>query len=532
MESTVVASSRKIVAERQAAASAWGDAATASSFWIPVRFMWLADALVLGVALLIAWRMSPLLQRALWNVVAGPAPYLSWLSITPASQAAGLRPFGEIAWIPLVMIPVTLLFLHVLGGHRSPLDQSRVRIVLLSLTAPVVGASIISLMLIMVRDRYSSRSLIFGFALLSAVGFIFHRLAVRAYKLRRLKAGAYARSVVLVAPPAARRSVAAHFLENISPNLYRLAGYLRRPDDPPDEPESGGHPGSQTVECLGSVENLSEILVHRPIDEVLAVQSSGSEQWLRDLVYECEYFRVVLRLVPEALLHWKSPDLQLLFRAEALGLPNIVLRPRYLDSEALFIKRVFDILVSGTLLLLLSPLFALIAAAIKITTPGLPVFYPWRVVGYKGRTFTGYKFTTMVADADQRKAALEHLNEMSGPVFKIKDDPRVTPLGRILRKYSLNELPQFWSVLKGDMSLVGPRPAYPHELARYEFWHKRKLCVQPGITCLWQIRGRNKISNFDDWVRMDFEYIDKWSLWLDCVILLRTMRAVITGTGS
>jgi lipopolysaccharide/colanic/teichoic acid biosynthesis glycosyltransferase len=128
--------------------------------------------------------------------------------------------------------------------------------------------------------------------------------------------------------------------------------------------------------------------------------------------------------------------------------------------------------------------------------------------------------------------ALQHLNEMSGPVFKIKHDPRITPLGRFLRKFSLNELPQLWSVLKGDMSLVGPRPAYPHELARYELWHKRKLCVQPGITCLWQIRGRNQISNFDEWVRMDFEYIDNWSLWLDCVILFRTVRAVITGTGS
>ena len=152
-----------------------------------------------------------------------------------------------------------------------------------------------------------------------------------------------------------------------------------------------------------------------------------------------------------------------------------MLAPPYLDSHALFLKRIFDIVVSVTLLILLLPVFLVIAVAIKITTPGLAVFYPWHVVGHKGHPFTGYKFTTMIADADQHKAKLMAQNEMSGPVFKIKDDPRVTPLGRFLRKYSLNELPQLWSVLKGDMSLVGPRPAGPHELVRYEFWHKLSL---------------------------------------------------------
>ena len=121
---------------------------------------------------------------------------------------------------------------------------------------------------------------------------------------------------------------------------------------------------------------------------------------------------------------------------------------------------------------------------------------------------------------------------MQGPVFKIKDDPRVTAIGWYLRKFSLNELPQLWSVLTGDMSLVGPRPAFPHELERYELWHKRKLCVRPGMTCLWQVRGRNRITRFDDWVRMDLEYIDNWSLWLDVKILFRTFWAVVKGTGS
>jgi lipopolysaccharide/colanic/teichoic acid biosynthesis glycosyltransferase len=138
----------------------------------------------------------------------------------------------------------------------------------------------------------------------------------------------------------------------------------------------------------------------------------------------------------------------------------------------------------------------------------------------------------MVADADGKRDELLARNEMRGPVFKVKDDPRVTRLGRILRKYSLNELPQLWSVLKGDMSLVGPRPAFRHELERYELWQKRKLCVKPGITCLWQIGGRNKINDFDEWVRLDLQYIDQWSLWLDIRILARTAWTVLAGTGS
>jgi lipopolysaccharide/colanic/teichoic acid biosynthesis glycosyltransferase len=189
------------------------------------------------------------------------------------------------------------------------------------------------------------------------------------------------------------------------------------------------------------------------------------------------------------------------------------------------------VVVSAALLILLSPLAAAIALAIKLTTPHLPILYHWHVVGRNGVEFTGFKFTTMVANADELKPKLMARNEMTGPVFKMQDDPRVTPLGSFLRKYSLNELPQLWSVLKGDMSLVGPRPAFREELERYEFWQKRKLSIRPGITCLWQVRGRNKISNFDEWVKMDLEYIDNWSLWLDFKILFWTVGAVLSGTG-
>jgi lipopolysaccharide/colanic/teichoic acid biosynthesis glycosyltransferase len=274
------------------------------------------------------------------------------------------------------------------------------------------------------------------------------------------------------------------------------------------------------------------LLIHQPIHEVIAVHPVSGGEWINKVIQDCDYFAVPLRIVPEALLLKEPKSLRMVYHSEPLHLPAVVLTPPHtVDSEALFFKRLLDTFVSATLLVLLSPLFALIAIAIKLTTPGLPIFYRWRVVGRNGVEFTGYKFATMIPDADQMKVDLAEHNEMSGPVFKMRDDPRVTPLGKFLRKYSLNELPQLWSVLKGDMSLVGPRPAFRHELQRYEFWHKRKLSIQPGITCLWQVSGRNKISNFDDWVAMDLAYVDNWSLWLDIKILIWTAKTVVAGSG-
>ena len=194
------------------------------------------------------------------------------------------------------------------------------------------------------------------------------------------------------------------------------------------------------------------------------------------------------------------------------------------------LKRCVDVLGACLGLIVASPLLLLITPIIKLTSRG-PVLYRWKVVGEGGRYFTGYKFRTMFMNADAMKQQLLARNEMLGPVFKMKDDPRITPFGRWLRRYSLDELPQLWSVLKGDMSLVGPRPPLQSEYEEFSEWQKTKLYVKPGITCLWQISGRNRIRDFDEWVRLDLEYIKNWSLWLDFKILLRTIPGVILGSG-
>ena len=189
-------------------------------------------------------------------------------------------------------------------------------------------------------------------------------------------------------------------------------------------------------------------------------------------------------------------------------------------------KRLMDAIVAAVLLILLSPLFSLIALAIKLTSPG-PILYRWPVVGQGGQALRAYKFRTMVVGADEMKKELLEHSETTGPVFKMKNDPRVTAVGRILRKFSLDELPQLWSVLKGDMSLVGPRPVLTYEWEQFDDWHRRKLGVKPGAVCLWHVRGQPR--DFDEWVKLDLEYIDNWSLWLDLKILLGAAAYMITG---
>jgi len=201
------------------------------------------------------------------------------------------------------------------------------------------------------------------------------------------------------------------------------------------------------------------------------------------------------------------------------------------DRWELAVKRYIDLLGASLLLVLLSPVFALIALVIKISSPG-PVFFLQTRVGLNGRQFKLYKFRSMVADAEKSLAPLREKNEMKGPAFKILDDPRITGFGKFLRRFSLDELPQLWNVLVGEMSLVGPRPPIPGEVSMYERRDRRRLSMRPGMTCIWQVSGRNEIKDFDSWVKLDLEYIDNWSLSLDFILLFRTIPAVFFGVGA
>jgi exopolysaccharide biosynthesis polyprenyl glycosylphosphotransferase len=216
--------------------------------------------------------------------------------------------------------------------------------------------------------------------------------------------------------------------------------------------------------------------------------------------------------------------------ADVDGVPMLAFTRTPSDALALAAKRAFDVLASAAVLLPLAPVLAAVAIAIRLDSEG-PIFFRQRRVGLNGRIFHMLKFRSMYRDAEERLAALQAQNEMSGPVFKMKNDPRVTRVGRFLRKTSLDEFPQFWNVLKGEMSIVGPRPPIPAEVREYKRWQRRRLSMRPGITCVWQISGRNNID-FDHWMEMDLDYIDRWSLWSDLAICLKTVPAVLSARGA
>ena len=214
------------------------------------------------------------------------------------------------------------------------------------------------------------------------------------------------------------------------------------------------------------------------------------------------------------------------------GVPLLVFQTTPAPSLQSLTKQMIDYIAAFTMILILSPLLLICALSVKLTSQG-PIMFRQKRSGINGRPFTMFKFRSMNTNAEQRKHELEAMNEMSGPVFKVSSDPRITPIGKILRKYSLDELPQLINVLQGSMSLVGPRPLPEDETKRFEdLSHRRRLSVKPGLTCLWQISGRNEIKEFSDWVRLDLEYIDNWSLWLDIKILIRTIPVVFKGTGA
>jgi exopolysaccharide biosynthesis polyprenyl glycosylphosphotransferase len=292
-----------------------------------------------------------------------------------------------------------------------------------------------------------------------------------------------------------------------------------------DDPERGST-NIGRFQALGGTANLPAILNSQQIDEVIITLPWQHRRQILAITNQCTRAGVRPRVVPDLF----QMSLSMVDMQNVAGIPMLTPNETRLSPWARLFKRGIDVLGSTFLLLIMSPLLALVAIAIKIDTPGAVIFHQQRV-GRNGRLFKLYKFRTMVKDADQLKNQLRHLNEAEGPMFKIRDDPRVTRVGRFLRRTSLDELPQFWNTLRGDMSLVGPRPALPDEVAEYADWHRQRLATAPGITGLWQVSGRSDLP-FDEMVLLDIYYIENWSPLLDLSILLRTVPRVIAGSGA
>lgn len=277
---------------------------------------------------------------------------------------------------------------------------------------------------------------------------------------------------------------------------------------------------------LGELADLGRILEDEVLDEVIFAVPREQLEAIEPAIATCQELGVEVRVSLD-MLRFASSSMRL---SLVNDLPMVVLSRTPTDSLALATKRLFDVLVSGAIILLALPALLLAAIAIRLDSPG-PVFFRQRRVGRNGRTFDILKLRSMHRDAETRLEALKAQNEMSGPVFKMRRDPRVTRVGHFLRRTSLDEFPQFWNVLVGDMSIVGPRPPLPSEVRQYQPWQRRRLSVSPGITCIWQISGRNEVD-FEQWMRLDLEYIDTWSLRKDLLIFLRTIPAVLGSRGA
>jgi exopolysaccharide biosynthesis polyprenyl glycosylphosphotransferase len=301
---------------------------------------------------------------------------------------------------------------------------------------------------------------------------------------------------------------------------YRILGFIRN-ENAWEESWPPYYP------ILGEIDDLPRIVESHVVDDVIFAVHRRELDRLEDLFLSLQEQGIRTRFAMDLFPHTRARvELE-----ELDGVPLLSFATTPTNPLQLMLKRVLDVALASFLLLIGMPIAGMIALTIKLTSGGGSVLFRQTRCGLNGRSFTLYKFRTMVEGAEERRRDLMHLNEMDGPVFKLRSDPRVTRLGRLLRRFSLDELPQLWNVLRGDMSLVGPRPPIPEEVAQYKRWQRRRLAMKPGLTCLWQISGRNDLD-FDRWMQLDLEYIDSWSPLLDLKILLKTVPVVLSGRGA
>lgn len=285
------------------------------------------------------------------------------------------------------------------------------------------------------------------------------------------------------------------------------------------------------VKVIGTLKIYPKLLLEKTVDEVIFAQSLEKIEDINETIHFAEELGIHVRIMPDFQLQkiMFRPETARIYLEQFVGMPTIAISSISPRDGELAIKIFVDYLCAGIGLAVFAPVFVIVAICIKVTSSG-PILFLQERCGLNGRHFSMIKFRTMVVDAEDQRTELEHHNVMDGPVFKMIDDPRITPIGKILRKTSLDELPQLVNILKGEMSLVGPRPPIPAEVENYKPWQRRRLSMKPGLTCIWQVSGRNNLS-FEDWMRLDLQYIDTWSPWLDIKILLLTIREVISCNG-
>jgi exopolysaccharide biosynthesis polyprenyl glycosylphosphotransferase len=429
-----------------------------------------------------------------------------------------LYPATAYSWMIFLAIGWWAIAAYSLGLYRISIRKSgweKVKIVLES--SILLGLFLGFLSFALKLDL--SRPLIALFMIYQAILLSFVRLvtAVRSRERSHGQASMGRRNILILGDKTRGREMG-EVIAKYSDWGLRILGYVET------KPLSGNE---ENGKALGSIADLPRIIEENVVDEIVFVGSSLRDfEHLDEVLEICREQGINTRVAAD-IFPAKISNLSMEF-LESIPLITFSTTPNH--ALALFVKRIMDIVISAALLAILLPFMAFFGLLIKLTSKG-PMLYRQVRCGLYGRKFFLYKFRSMRQGADDVLWEIRHLNEMDGPVFKMRNDPRVTPLGRFLRKSSIDEIPQFWNVLRGEMSLVGPRAPLPEEVKEYSRWQRRRLSVKPGITCLWQISGRNEID-FHEWMKLDLHYIDNWSLLLDLKILLRTFPVVLIGKGA
>jgi exopolysaccharide biosynthesis polyprenyl glycosylphosphotransferase len=447
------------------------------------------------------------------------------LQLGRAVQETNYLPFLSFLWIGLALVAILLVVLEARGVYGLPRGTSW-----LETATRIAGGAMLSVAILIVllfgTQTYYSR-LLYAYAWFTTILTVSMGRALLGWLLRWLwRQGIWAERVLVVGAGPMGQQVMRIIRQQ--PQLgYFLVGYLAdvpAPEGSVDRPPPAAP--EESPRHLGRPEDLPLLLEACPIDEVIIALPSDAHHTTLEVANQCQAEGIAFRIAPDLYeMSFDRVDIAQLGEMPLLGLKEVAIR-----GWNLVLKRALDIVLSLVTLVVGAPLWILVAVAIRLDSPG-PVLFAQKRVGRRGRPFTVFKFRTMHQYAEQEKGRLAALNEASGPLFKIRDDPRRTRVGRLLRRTSLDELPQVFNILLGEMSWVGPRPGTPGEVARYLPWQRKRLEVLPGLTGIWQTSGRSELS-FEDMVRLDIYYIENWNLWLDIVLLLRTIPAVFSGKGA
>jgi exopolysaccharide biosynthesis polyprenyl glycosylphosphotransferase len=456
------------------------------------------------------------------------APYLLPDVFRSASQ------FSDYAWLawatPVILIPV-LYYNRYYGSDRFRNPRELRRIAVISAIETVAILSLISFFLqgkhgenvaqrALLGNENVSRGILLLTAPILAMLLVIKSVLVSKVLVFFRARGHFCRNLLIVGSGLPLRRFLA-LIKNHPVWGFRVEGII---DDVGREAKF-----VDGIPVVGRLSNLIPFVESHCVDEVVFLPEQLSLSELTPYLEQCEVMGVRTRLS----LNFFEPSIAKPVLDFFEGFPVVTYTPTREMNAALLFKYTFDRIAAAILLIVLSPIFVITAILIKITSESWkdPIFYGQTRCGLNGKPFTCWKFRSMKVGAEKELDRLRDKNVMGGPVFKMRDDPRVTKIGKFIRKTSIDELPQLWNVLRGEMSLVGPRPPIPSEVEKYDRWQRRRLSMKPGITCLWQVSGRNQLP-FDVWMKLDLEYIDNWSLWLDFKILLKTVYVVATGYGA